>query len=153
MILRLLTAAATAATLTSPAHPADGLWRSEGYGMVVSVTNGTPIGYAVTRLSCAPADLTGASVTPGRLRFPGVAGGSEQPCVGSRPGTREPSAALRDRVLESTDAHLGVPVTTVGDNQLISYATLPGDIGYLRLHNRSRYGRPPGRASPARSRC
>lgn len=52
--------------------------------------------------------------------------------VGSRPGTRAPSAKLRDQVNKVTAAHLRVPLTTWG-NGLLRYGDLPGHLGYLQL--------------------
>lgn len=71
-------------------------------------------------------------ITPLGDRHTGVMTDTSHICVGSRPGTRKPSAELRTRVNTVVDRHLGVPVTTWGDG-LIAFAHLRGGIGYLRL--------------------
>jgi hypothetical protein len=64
------------ATVTSPVHQADrldGLWRTTGYGTIVSIAGGRLTSYAITSVSCGPGDLAGVRVgrreAGGTVRF------------------------------------------------------------------------------------
>lgn len=151
-MIGLVTLAACGAPTTAFADgrsAIDGVWRSEGHGTTLSISDGHLIGYDTTAVSCLPGSLRAERIDSGdrfhtndgliatvRPRRHGKAWLSFDGMLGTRELTRLPGdPALRQRIAEVADQNPGVPKQDIHHwaGGAISYADLPNALGYLRI--------------------